>query len=56
LLPTNTGSSTLDYINVEMDGGTTWARALAVRYSGSASTVYGRRIYVDATGSKFTYL
>ncbi len=56
LLPTNTGSSTLDYINVEMDGGATWARALAVRYSGSASTVYGRRIYVDATGSKFTYL
>jgi hypothetical protein len=56
LLPTNSGSVSMDYINVELNGGTQWGRALAVRYSGSATTIYGRRIYVDPTGIKFTYL
>jgi hypothetical protein len=56
LIPTNTGSVSLDYINVELNGGSSYGRALAVRYSGNTSTVYGRRIYIDPSGNKTTYM
>ncbi len=58
LKPTNDSVSTKDYINVEtVEAGTPYfGRSIAVRYSGSTPSVYGRRVYVDQLGNKTTYL
>jgi hypothetical protein len=59
LIPTNNDGvvTSKDYINVttvessiEKNG-----RSIAVRYSGSVPNVFGRRIYVDEVGTKFTF-
>ena len=57
LIPTNGNVSTKDYINVStIENNVVYTgRAIAVRYSGSVPNVYGRRIYVDSTGTKHTY-
>jgi len=56
LIPTTgNDANSVDYINIEMNG-TTVGRSLALRYSGSSPNVFGRRIFVDPTGSKTTYL
>ena len=56
LIPTNTNdASSVDYINIEVNGNTV-GRSLALKYSGSTPSVFGRRVYIDPTGSKMTYL
>ena len=56
LIPTNTNdASSVDYINIEVNGSTT-GRSLAVRYSGSTPNVFGRRVFVDPSGNKTTYM
>lgn len=55
LVPTVPTLNTVDYLNIELNG-TTVGRSIALRYSGSNPSVYGRRVYVDPTGSKTTYL
>jgi len=58
LVSTNANVLTKDYINVvtEESDGQHIGRSIAVRYSGSAPHVYGRRIYVDQAGIKHTFL
>ena len=56
LIPTNTNdASSVDYINIEVNGNTV-GRSLALKYSGSTPSVFGRRVFVDPTGRKTTYL
>jgi hypothetical protein len=59
LIPTNNNGvvTSKDYINVNtVESGTPFSgRSIAVRYSGSAPNPYGRRVYVDTTGTKYTY-
>lgn len=56
LIPTNTNdASSVDYINIELNGNTV-GRSLALKYSGSSPNVFGRRVYIDPTGVKTTYL
>ena len=56
LIPTDANdASSVDYINVTLND-TTIGRSLAIRYSGSSPNVYGRRVYVDPSGNKTTYL
>ena len=58
LIPTNTNVTTKDYISVttEEGSGQHTGRAIAVRYSGSTPSVFGRRVYVTPAGVKTTYL
>lgn len=56
LIPTNTNdASSVDYINIEVNGNAV-GRSLAVKYSGSTPNVFGRRVYVNSSGIKTTYL
>jgi hypothetical protein len=57
LIPTNGTVTSKDYISVTtVESGIEHnGRSIAVRYSGSAPEVYGRRVYVDPTGTKHTY-
>ena len=54
LTASNPTSPTLDYLSLSTTAGT--GKSLAVRYSGTAPNVYGRRVYVDPLGNKTTYL
>jgi len=57
LIPTNVNDAgSVDYINIELNGGANIGRSLAVRYSGSSPNVFGRRVYVDQSGNKTTYM
>ena len=58
LIPTNNSVTTKDYINVVTEEGTGQhtGRSIALRYSGSSPSVFGRRVYVDPAGVKTTYL
>ena len=54
LTASNLTSPSLDYLSLSTTSGE--GRSLAVRYSGTAPNVYGRRVYVNTAGVKTTYL
>ena len=54
LTASNPTNPSLDYLSLSTISGT--GRSLAVRYSGTTPNVYGRRVYVDPSGVKTTYL
>jgi hypothetical protein len=60
LIPTNNlGTVTSkDYVHIgTVEGSNTYfGRSILLRYSGSTPNVYGRRVYVDPSGVKTTYL
>lgn len=59
IIPTNNLGTvtTKDYISITTaESGNPNARAIAVRYSGSNPNVFGRRVYINPSGVKTTYL
>ena len=54
LTASNASTPTIDYLSLSTTAGN--GKSLAVRYSGTSPNVYGRRVYVDPSGVKTTYL
>lgn len=54
LTASNSTTPSLDYLSLSTTAGT--GKSIAVRYSGTTPNIYGRRVYVDSSGVKTTYL